>query len=128
MVEIGDFHRFPSAQQFSSFLGLVPGEHSSAENQNRLPITKAGNSHLRLLLTESANTYSKGLPGIKSKALTSGQNGMPAEVAAYADKASTRLRKKYIRISNRSNGNIAKVAVARDLACFVWGMMTEKIS
>lgn len=128
VVEIGDFNRFPTAQQFSSFLGLVPGERSSAENQNRLSITKAGNSHLRLLLTESANTYSKGMPGIKSRALKSRQNNMPPKVVAYADKASVRLRKKYIRISSRSNGNITKVAVARELACFVWGIMTGKIS
>lgn len=53
---------------------------------------------------------------------------MPSDMVAYADKASVRLRKKYLRISNHSNGNIAKVAVARELACFVWGMMTEKIS
>ena len=28
VVEIGDFKRFPTAGQFASFLGLVPGEHS----------------------------------------------------------------------------------------------------
>ncbi|MBR2215431.1 MAG: IS110 family transposase [Selenomonadaceae bacterium] len=51
VVETGDFHRFQKAEQYASFLGLVPGERSSSDNQNRLSITKAGNSHLRRLLT-----------------------------------------------------------------------------
>ena len=54
VVETGDFHRFQKPEQYASFLGLVLGERSSSDNQNRLSITKAGNSHLRLLLTEAA--------------------------------------------------------------------------
>ena len=50
LVEIGDFKRFPSAQQFAAFLGLVPIENSSGKSQHRFGITKAGNSHLRRLL------------------------------------------------------------------------------
>ncbi|MBQ6349170.1 MAG: transposase, partial [Clostridia bacterium] len=30
MVEVGDFMRFPSAEQFAAYLGIVPGEHSSS--------------------------------------------------------------------------------------------------
>ena len=52
LVEIGDFSRFPSVRQFSAFLGLVPGEHSSGDHQCRGGITKAGNSHLRRLLID----------------------------------------------------------------------------
>ncbi len=47
LVEVGDFKRFASAQQFASYLGLTPGEDSSGEDLNRLGITKAGNSHIR---------------------------------------------------------------------------------
>ena len=50
LVETGDFTRFPTAQKYASFLGLVPGEHSSAEDVNHLGITKAGNTHLRKIL------------------------------------------------------------------------------
>ena len=58
IVEVGDFKRFANAQHFASYLGLTPGEDSSGPDQNRLAITKAGNRHLRMLLTEAAQSYS----------------------------------------------------------------------
>ena len=128
LVEIGDFKRFPNANQFAAFLGLVPGERSSGNHQQRIGITKAGNSHLRRLLVEAANCYSRGVAGKKSKAVKKRQEGNKPEVIAYADKANERLRKKYIKIALNSKSNIAKTAVARELACFIWGMMNEKIS
>jgi len=128
VVETGDFQRFPSAPQYAAFLGLVPGEHSSSDSCHRLPITKAGNAHLRRLLVEAANSYSRARAGRKSNDLKQRQQGNSPEVIAYADKASDRLRRKYVRISTRSKGNIAKTAVARELACFVWGLMNDKLS
>lgn len=125
--EIGDFKRFPTAQQFSAFLGLVPKEHSSGDSQHRGGITKTGNSHLRRLLIESANAFNKGSVGKKSKALRKRQEGNSAQVIAYADRANERLRRKYLQIALRSRANIAKTAVARELACFIWGMMTDNI-
>ena len=58
------------------------------------------------------------------------QEGNRPEVIAYADKGSERLRRKYIHLmlNNKKPSNIAKIAVARELACFVWGMMTDHIS
>ena len=46
-----------------------------------------------------------------------------------ADKANERLRKRYTRLvlHNMKNTNKAVVAVARELACFIWGMMTGNI-
>lgn len=126
IVEVGDFNRFPEAKNFASFLGLVPGENSSSTRIHRLGITKSGNNHLRRLLVESANCFSKGSK-TKSKALKARQNGNPKEIIAYADRANERLRRKYMNIQLRSKGAIAKVAVARELACFVWGMMTGHI-
>ena len=128
IVETSDFQRFPTASQYAAFLGLVPGEHSSSDSCNRLPITKAGNSHLRRLLIEAANCYSRARVGRKCPDLKQRQKGNRPELIAYADKANDRLRRKYVRISTRSGGNIAKTAVARELACFVWGMMNDKIS
>lgn len=87
LVEIGDFKRFPTANQFAAFLGLVPGEHSSGGNQHRVGITKAGNSHLRQLLVEAANCYSRGSAGKKSKNIKKRQEGNKPEVIAYADRA-----------------------------------------
>ena len=127
IVETSDFQRFPTAQQYSAFLGLVPGEHSSSDSCHRLPITKAGNSHLRRLLIEAANSYSRVRVGRKCANLKQRQQGNSPEVIAYADKANDRLRRKYVRISTRSKANVAKAAVARELACFVWGMMNDQI-
>ena len=128
IVETGDFNRFESAERYASYLGLVPGEHTSSDDQKRLGITKAGNRHLRLLLIEAAQSYGRGAAGSKSKALKARQNGAPPEAIAYADKAAVRLRKKYTRMEFRSKKtNIAKTAIARELACFVWGMMTDHV-
>lgn len=128
LAEVGDFSRFRSAPQFAAYLGLVPGEHSSSDKQHRTGITKAGNSHLRRLLIESAHCYSRGAVGKKSKARKERQAGNSPEVIAYADRAVDRLKRKYQRIALHSRANIAKTAVARELACFVWGMMTGNIS
>lgn len=128
LAEVGDFSRFRSAPQFAAYLGLVPGEHSSSDKQHRTGITKAGNSHLRRLLIESAHCYSRGAVGKKSKAQKERQAGNSPEVIAYADRAVDRLKRKYQRIALHSRSNIAKTAVARELACFIWGMMTGNIS
>ena len=129
LTEVGDFNRFDSAQHFASYIGLTPGENSSGEGQNRLGITKAGNSHARTLLVEAAQSYTRGQIGYKSKTLKARQAGNPPEVIAYADKANERLRRKYYRmvLKNNKKHNIAKIAVARELACFMWGMMTGRI-
>ncbi len=48
---------------------------------------------------------------------------------AYADKANERLRRKYYKmIRHGKKKNVAVTAVARELACFIWGMMTDNIS
>jgi transposase len=127
IVETGDFKRFASVPQYAAYLGLVPGEDSSGGDQNRLPITKAGNRHLRMLLVEAAQCYGRGQIGFKSKALAARQLGNPSAAVEYADKANERMRRKYYRMTlkNGKKANVAKTAVARELACFLWGMMTE---
>ena len=129
LVETGDFERFPTAQKYASFLGLVPGEHSSADDVNRLGITKAGNTHLRKILIEASQGICKGTPGYKSKDLKARQNGCNPDVIAYADKANLRMRKRYYRlISKGKKRNVAVTAIARELACFIWGIKTGNIS
>ena len=85
---------------------------------------------MRLLYVEAAQCYSRGVAAQKSKALKSRQKGASPDVISYADKASIRLRRKYIRMEyvNKKQANVAKTAVARELACFVWGMMTDNIA
>lgn len=129
IVETGDFKRFSKGNTYAAFLGLASGEHSSSTNVNRLGISKAGNAHLRCLLIEAAKGICKGAIGHKSKELRSRQSGQSAEVIAYADKANTRLRSKYYRmIRHGKKKNVAVAAVARELACFIWGMMTGNIN
>lgn len=129
VVETGDFRRFARGNVYSAFLGLTPGEDSSAESINRLGITKAGNSHLRRLLIEATKGICKGRIGHKSKDLKARQAGNEPEVIAYADKANERLRRKYYRmIRYGKKKNVEVTAVARELACFIWGMMTDNIS
>jgi len=128
IVETGDFIRFPTAQQYASYLGLVPGEDSSGDSVQRTGITKAGNTHVRKLLVEAAQSYSRGVIGKKSKALKDRQAGNDTKVIAYADRANDRLKRKCYRIMFKSKRNIAVTAVARELACFVWGMMTDNIA
>lgn len=129
IVEVGDFHRFAKAGKFAAYLGLVPGENSSGDDRNRLGITKAGNRHLRMLLSESAQCYARGKIGFKSKNLKARQKGNSPQVIAYADKANERLRRRYYRMTlgKGKKGNVAKTAVERELACFIWGMMTNNI-
>ena len=130
LVEVGDFTRFEKAPKFAAFLGLVPSESSSSENVNRYSITKAGNSHLRRLLVEAAQCYTRGAIGYKSAALKQRQQGCNPEVIAYADKASERLRRRFYKMTLQKNvnRNIATTAIARELACFIWGMNTGNIN
>jgi transposase len=54
VCEVGDFGRFKTAEQFMSFVGLVPSERSSGEGRRQGSITKAGSTHARRLLVKSA--------------------------------------------------------------------------
>jgi transposase len=126
ICEVGDFKRFPSAQSFMAYLGLVPCEQSSGGRRWQGGITKAGNGYLRRLLIEAAWHY-RYKPGVGQKLLEK-RAGQSAELVAYADKAMRRLHQKYIRIVMRGKSTKQAVtAVARELAGFIWGAMTERI-
>jgi transposase len=56
-VELHNFERFTAARRLMSFVGLIPGEHSSGETRRQGSITKTGNSHVRRLLIEAAWNY-----------------------------------------------------------------------
>jgi transposase len=130
IVEIGDFKRFAGAEKLAAFLGLVPGEDSSGGKIVRSGITKAGNSHLRRLLVEAAQGYTRGTVGHKSIDLKRRQSGNTPQVIAYADKANERLRRKFYRMTlkNGTERNVATAAIARELACFMWGLMTDNVA
>src|SRR5207248_10021316 len=57
IAEIGDFARFGHPRELCAWLGIVPSEYSSGEQRHRGHITKAGNTHARRLLIETAWSY-----------------------------------------------------------------------
>ena len=129
VVEIGDFERFATAEQFASYIGLVPGEDSSGQKKRIGSITKEGNSRVRLVLTEAAKAIKRSNPFNKSKRILERQKGQSPDIVAYADRGSKRIRQKMARMDQHGkNKNVSTTAGARELACFVWGMMTGNIA
>jgi len=121
LVETQDFARFKLAREFMSFTGLVSSEHSSGEKVRRGHITKAGNTHIRRILVESA--WCNRHRDVISKQLGERRKGCPNEVLSIAKKAQTRLHRKFWRMTNRNKlHQVTVVAVARELAGFVWSI------
>jgi transposase len=56
VLTIGDVTRFARGKQVASYLGLIPREHSSGGRQRLGAISKQGNSFLRMLLVEAAQS------------------------------------------------------------------------
>jgi transposase len=124
VCEVGDFRRFPSAAAFMAYLGLVPSEYSSGGKRRQGGITKTGNSHLRKLLIESSWQYR--YRGAASVGLKARRAGMDEQVITYSDKALHRLQSKFARLVLKNKSpKTAVAATARELAGFVWGVMTE---
>ncbi len=121
LCEIGDIRRFATAPQLMSYFGLVPGEHSSGERQRRGSITKAGNAQARWLLVQAAwNQTSR--PGSNTR-VQRRREGQPAAVVAVARKAERRLHRRFWHLARRKDRKTAAVAVARELAGFVWAIL-----
>jgi transposase len=123
VCEIGDFSRFASAEQLMSYLGLAPGCHRSGGSSQRRSITKAGNRRCRHVLVEAAWNY-RHKPAVGAR-LRVRQTGQSPEVIALSWKAQHRLYKKYWKLANRMESKKAVVAVARELAGFIWAAMTQ---
>ena len=122
-TEIGDFRRFESPGKLMAYVGLVPSEHSSGASRRQGAITKAGNSRVRHVLVQAAWSYR--FPPRRGPALSRRQQGQAPEVVAHSWKAQHRLHKVFTRLAFRKNGKIAAVAVARELAGFVWAVMQD---
>ena len=130
VAKVGDFNRFEKAYHFSNYLGLTCGEKSSGQKEKHLGITKSGDRELRCLLSECAKSIKKtSIKGKKSKRLLDRQKEKDPKIIAYADKCRYRLRSKiaYLELRGKS-ANVATTAAARELACFIWGMMTDHIA
>jgi len=125
-AEIGDLRRFDSAGAFMSFIGLVPSESSSGKRTQRGSITKTGNKHVRRILVEAAWHYFK--PAQMSRTLRVRNAKVSDNVRQIAWKAQKRLHRKFHHlIYQRGKApQVAVVAVARELAGFLWAIGQEE--
>src|SRR5205823_10254976 len=87
---VGYPERFQCGKQIGSYVGLIPAESSSGVHRRLGHISKQGNTLLRFLLVEAA------------------------QAAARFD---PEWRSKFLRLAMRRERRIAKVAMARKLAC-----------
>jgi len=121
--EVGDWRRFPAARTFMGFTGLVPSEYSSGAAVRRGHITKAGNTHLRTQLIESAWAYQH-RPNL-GVTLRRRQEHVDAATIARSWTAQQRLCGRFRRLAaHKNNRNVVAVAIARELAGFLWAEMT----
>ncbi len=124
VAELQDFVRFDSPRQLMAYVGLVPSEHSSGPRRRQGAITKAGNSAARRMLVEVAWHY-RCEPRV-SPVIATRQDGLPVAVTEMAWKPQLRLNGKFKRLlARRVLKNKAVVAVARELAGFVWAIGRE---
>lgn len=96
---IGDGTAYKNGRHCAANIGLVPKEHSSGGKQKLGGITKRGNSYLRKLLVQGANS-----------------------VLAHASRSSDRLSSWAKKVKERRGHQIAVVAVANKMARILWSM------
>jgi len=121
VAEIGDLARFSHPRKLMGYLGLVPSEHSSGERTSRGSLTKTGNAHARRLLTEAAWNY-RFKARISREALAR-QEALSESIRTTAWKAQLRLTQRFAALRERGvQVNKACVAVARELAGFIWAI------
>lgn len=90
-------------------------------------ITKTGNAHLRRILVEAARASRQ--RNVVGPTLSARRKGCPPEVIRIARKAQDRLRRKFWRMMSRNKpAQVAVVAVARELAGFVWTIAQHSLA
>jgi len=95
VAEAGDLRRFPTARQFMAYVGLVPSEYSSGTSRHR--------------------------PNVSSS-LRTRQSKVPRAVVELDRRAQVRLHQRYRHLVGRIGVNKAVIAVARELAGFIWAL------
>jgi transposase len=99
VLTVGPIARFPNSRKLVSYWGLNPREDSTGGRQRLGSISKQGNTMMRWLLIEAAQT------------------------AARLD---PQLRRTYQRLKNRRVSGVAKVAIARRLAIRLFWMLRTR--
>jgi transposase len=123
-LELGaDWARFQKPTRIGSWLGLTPSRQQSGESDRQGSITKTGSMLARRLLVESAWQYARE-PRI-GVTLRNRQDGQPDHVLQISNRAQQRLHHQYTTMRARGkHHNVTVVAVARELACFLWAAAT----
>ena len=117
---VGDFARFAKPALLSGFLGVLPSEYTSDDKRTQGQITKAGPPHARRLLVEAAHHY-RHRPAI-GETLARRQAGQDPRIIETAWRAQRRLHQRWQRlhIERRKPSSVVAVAVAHELAAFLW--------
>lgn len=120
IAELGDLSRFAHPKALMKYLGLIPSEYSSGNTRRLGPITKTGNKHARRILVEAAWTY-RFNPRV-SRPIQVRQEGQPKAIRDIAWRAQLRLAYRFRKLNagRKMTQNKCCVAVARELAGFVW--------
>jgi transposase len=119
VAELGDLARFTHPRQLMGYLGMIPSEDSSGPRRRQGAITKAGNSSARRALVEAAWAYQH--HAAVSPIIARRQDGLPKAAVDIAWKAQLRLCARFRKLNARGlNRNKIVVAVARELAGFIW--------
>ncbi len=100
VLTIGEIGRFRRSKQLVSYVGLNSKESSSGGKQRLGSISKQGNSMLRFLLVEAAQTASRFDP---------------------------ELQRDYQRLKFRRGSAVAKVAIARKLAVRLYWKLRDAV-
>jgi transposase len=125
VAELGDLNRFTRPAQLMSYLGLCPGEHTSADDRQQGGITKMGNGYARRALVEAAHHYR--VPARITPHLQKRQEHLPRGVTDAAWEAQRRLHHRYKQLSGpgRKKAPVVITALARELSGFVWAIARQ---
>lgn len=106
MSEIGDIHRFPSAQHFASYSGTTPRVHASGGKYRYGSTASDTNRYLKWAFGEAANTIMRSRRRLKLRHAV----------------------QLYERVRQRKGHSIAIGAVSRHLAEATWAILTKNES
>ena len=125
VAELGDLKRFTRPAEVMSYLGLVPSEHTSADDRRQGGITKMGNGYARRALVEAAHHYRT--PARITPHLQKRQEHLPRGVTDAAWEAQRRLHHRYKQLigPGRKKAPVVITALARELSGFVWAIARQ---
>jgi len=119
--ELGQLSRFAKARQLMGYAGMVSREYSSGQSVRRGAISKAGNAHLRRIVTEAAWSY-RHRPNLGAT-LNARQSAQSQTVKAIAWRAQHRLHDRYRALLAKGKTKQKVItALARELLGFIWAI------